>query len=321
MTARILLFPALLLRWTCIFGAPASIIVDRGATPEGLFAVGDVHGDVERLAKLLAAVHLADGATWTGGRSVLVITGDMVDKGAQSVAVLRLLSALRTSAPKAGGEVLVLAGNHEAEFLADPEGKKSAEFSADLREAGVDPAQVAACHGELGEFLCSLPFAARVGEWFFSHAGNTGGRTIAELESSIRDEMAVSGHAANELVGPASILEARLGEGKKWFASSDERHLLESFASALGARHMVQGHQHNEVSFSDGIERATGEMFQRWGLLFLIDVGMSRDIGDSSGAILRIVNGTAAAVCPDGMATLLWAESNPMDYGRAAPCR
>ncbi len=313
--------PALLLCGAGVFGAPASIIADRSAAPEALFAIGDVHGDVERLAKLLTAVHLSDGVTWTGGRSMLVVTGDMVDKGPHAVAVLRRLSALRAAAPKAGGEVIVLAGNHEAEFLADPRGKKSEQFSAELRSAGLDPAEVAGCHGDVGTFLCSLPIAARVGEWFFSHAGNTAGRTMAELDSSIGKEMAAHGYGTGELIGAASILESRLGEGKQWFGSGNERHLLESYASALGVRHMVQGHQHNQVGFSDGVERSTGEMFQRWGLLFLIDVGMSREINDSSGAVLRIVDGTAAAVCPDGTETVLWGESKPMDHANAARCR
>jgi hypothetical protein len=305
----------------CGWGAPPSIIFERDAVPQALYAIGDIHGDVERLARLLTAVHLADGASWTGGRSVLVVTGDMVDKGPHSVAVLRLLSALHAAAPKAGGEVILLAGNHEAEFLAEPTGKKSAEFAKELKHAGLDVAHVAACEGDIGAFLCSLPFAARVGDWFFSHGGNTSGRTISELQSSIKDQMSKARYAAPELIGPTSILEARLVEGKKWFASPDERHLLETYASALGVHHMVRGHQHNDVEFSDGIVRATGEMFQRWGLLFLIDVGMSREIDDSEGSVLRIASGTAAAVCPDGKTTLLWSESQAMDRGRATPCR
>jgi hypothetical protein len=62
-------------------------------------------------------------------------------------------------------------------------------------------------------------------------------------------------------------------------------------------------------------------MFQRWGLLFLIDVGMSEGVGDSLGAALRIENGKAAAICPDGSETVLWDAAAKADAGRAAPCR
>lgn len=99
-----------------------------------------------------------------------------------------------------------------------------------------------------------------------------------------------------------------------------EKQVLASYAAALGVKHMVQGHQHNEVKFADGAERHTGEMFQRWGLLFLIDVGMSREIGDSQGAVLRIGNASAVALCPDGKETLLWDAKGDADLGRAAPC-
>jgi hypothetical protein len=312
---------AILLCPAVVAAGRGPIVLERDAAPEALYAIGDVHGDVDRLAKLLSAVHLANGATWTGGRSVLVVTGDMIDKGPHSVAVLRLLAALRTAAPVAGGQVIVLSGNHEAEFLPDPRASKAEDFIADLKKAGYTPEKVAACEGDIGEFLCSLPYAARVGDWFFSHGGNTAGRSVAQIDRDIRKGLAADGPATKQLTGATSILEARLGEGKVWFASPDERGLLASYAEALGVKHMVQGHQHNEVRFADGVERHTGEMFQRWGLLFLIDVGMSDGVGDSRGAALRIVDGKATAVCWDGKETLLWQEAGAMQFGRAAPCK
>jgi len=146
---------------------------------------------------------------------------------------------------------------------------------------------------------------------------------MAELQSSIAAGLRKDGYATAELTGPNSLLEARLGEGKKWFDSKDERALLESYASALGVKHMVQGHQHNEVRFRDGVERKTGEMFQRWGLLFLIDTGLSREVGDSTGAVLKIEGGIASAICADGSVIVLWekAPAKSTDLGRAAPCR
>ncbi len=317
---RFFLFSALLFPALAADGR-GPIVVERDAAPEVLYAIGDVHGDVERLAKLLTTIHLASGSTWTGGRSVLVVTGDMIDKGPHSVAVLRLLAALRADAPGAGGQVIVLSGNHEAEFLADPRANKAEDFIADLKKAGYKPEKVAACEGDIGEFLCSLPYAARVGDWFFSHAGNTAGRSLTQIDGDIRKGLAADGPATKQLTGASSILEARLGEGKVWFASKDERGLLASYAEALGVKHMVQGHQHNEVRFADGVERHTGEMFQRWGLLFLIDVGMSEGVGDSGGAALRVADGKATAVCWDGKETLLWQEAGARQFGRAAPCK
>jgi Calcineurin-like phosphoesterase len=138
-----------------------------------IWAVGDPHGDYERLATLLKTAGListvpdsAADVVWSGGNAVLVVTGDMIDKGPRSLDVLRLLRALQLASSRAGGRALILMGNHEAEF-ADPHGSKSAEFGAELRDAHLAPIEVAACHGEIGEFLCGLQMAAAVNDWFF----------------------------------------------------------------------------------------------------------------------------------------------------------
>src|SRR5262249_39328384 len=59
----------------------------------------------------------------------------------------------------------------------------------------------------------------------------------------------------------------------------------------------------------------------RWGLLFLIDTGMSSDVNESLGAVLHISGHTATAVCPGGQKTELWSQKAPQDVGRAAACR
>jgi hypothetical protein len=41
--------------------------------------------------------------TWKGGRKVLVITGDLIDKGCDSVGVIMLVRALQSDAATKGG--------------------------------------------------------------------------------------------------------------------------------------------------------------------------------------------------------------------------
>lgn len=172
------------------------------------------------------------------------------------------------------------------------------------------------CH----ELLAGLPFAARVNDWFFCHAGNTAGRTLSRLKLDLETGVARDGFASPQLLAPDSLLEARLAGPKTWFASRDEKQLLVSYAHALGVEHIVEGHQHNDVTFAGGVERHTGEMFQRYGILFLTDVGMSEGVGDSQGAILRIRSASADAICPDGRVTHLWDAEQRPDVGRAL-CR
>jgi hypothetical protein len=311
---------------------PAVVHADTGAD---IFTIGDVHGDYSRLVSVMNAAGLIDrvpskpgDVVWRAGHAVLVVTGDMIDKGPRAVDVLRSLIQLQAAAPRDGGRVIVLAGNHEAEFLADPSAPKGKQFAEQLKASGMHPSEVAACQGDIGEFLCSLPFAARVNDWFFSHAGNSGGRSLSKIEANIEDEFAKDGYAAKQLIGDRSILEARLngtGKGREpWIDQKmpalSEQQLLESYTSALGVHHIVEGHVPSEVRFADGTVRKPGEMFQRFGMLFLIDTGMSQGIDDSLGAVLQITAHDASAICPDGKRTLLWDFTHRQPTGRAAAC-
>ena len=54
-----------------------------------------------------------DRHRWLGGTTTLVQTGDFLDRGAGGREVMDLLMKLEKSAPKSGGRVVVLLGNHE----------------------------------------------------------------------------------------------------------------------------------------------------------------------------------------------------------------
>lgn len=298
-----------------------------------IFAVGDAHGDVERLMRALQGAGVVDKKNeWAAGSAVLVSTGDMIDKGSKGLEVIRFYSKLRVGAAAKGGRVIVLAGNHEAEFLADPTVSKVKDFVKELKKADIAVADVTKCKGEIGEFLCTLAFAARVNDVFFSHAGNSGGRSVAQLESDIEKDFDQNGFAAKQLIGDGSVIEARLnGEGpgrEPWIDAGlpgrSEKQLLQDYTKALGVTRIVEGHVPGDVKFADGTVRARGEMFQRFGLLYLIDTGMSKDIGDSQGAVLRLTGGSdaqATAICPDGKKTRLWDLPSGQDVGRAGACQ
>jgi hypothetical protein len=83
-------------------------------TTERVVAVGDVHGAYERFTGILRAAGLIDQRDrWSGGRAILVQTGDILDRGADSRRVIDLLRRLERDAPRAGGRVYPLLGNHE----------------------------------------------------------------------------------------------------------------------------------------------------------------------------------------------------------------
>ena len=82
--------------------------------PDRLIAIGDVHGAYPQLVALLQRIGLIDAKlNWVGGSTVLVQTGDVIDRGTESRASLDLLMSLERQAPRKGGSVISLVGNHE----------------------------------------------------------------------------------------------------------------------------------------------------------------------------------------------------------------
>lgn len=79
-----------------------------------IIAIGDVHGDVDAFRKSLEVSGvLGNDDTWIGGKTVLVQVGDQLDRGDSERSIYDLLFRLQDSAPKSGGAVHILLGNHE----------------------------------------------------------------------------------------------------------------------------------------------------------------------------------------------------------------
>ncbi|WP_265570147.1 metallophosphoesterase [Sphingomicrobium nitratireducens] len=78
-------------------------------------ALGDLHGDYDAYIDIVAAAGLVDAdGHWSGGSTVFVQLGDVTDRGPSSRKIIEHLRTLDTEAEAAGGDVVVLAGNHEA---------------------------------------------------------------------------------------------------------------------------------------------------------------------------------------------------------------
>jgi hypothetical protein len=89
-------------------------------TTERVVAVGDVHGAFDNFTAILQAAKIVDARNrWSGGRAVLVQTGDILDRGADSRRALDLIRRLERDAQQAGGRVVSLLGNHEFMRLVD----------------------------------------------------------------------------------------------------------------------------------------------------------------------------------------------------------
>lgn len=92
------------------------------SAPEGerIYAVGDIHGRLDLLDRLLAAID-ADDAARPAARRTIIFLGDLIDRGPESAGVVERVRERLA----AGGARLIL-GNHEEVFAAAARGDSKA---------------------------------------------------------------------------------------------------------------------------------------------------------------------------------------------------
>lgn len=140
---------------------------------DSVYMFGDVHGEFERVARLLHKAGLIDDAfAWTGGRRHVVFLGDLFDRGDDVTRVLWFIYGLEREAAAAGGGVHVVLGNHELMVM-----------SGDLRYVSGKESMVAFRHGVeysdlfdpretvLGRWLGGKPGLMKMDDLLLAHGG------------------------------------------------------------------------------------------------------------------------------------------------------
>jgi len=85
------------------------------AQPKRIVAVGDLHGDYAAWLDIAHGAGLVDAAGhWAAGKTTFVQLGDVVDREPDSLKIVRSIQQLEKEAPRAGGKVVLVLGNHEA---------------------------------------------------------------------------------------------------------------------------------------------------------------------------------------------------------------
>jgi hypothetical protein len=85
-----------------------------GAPSPRVVAIGDVHGDLPATREVLRLAGVLDEQDqWIGGTTIVVQTGDQLDRGDDEPAILDLLDRLAIEAAASGGAFHILNGNHE----------------------------------------------------------------------------------------------------------------------------------------------------------------------------------------------------------------
>lgn len=160
-----------------------------------VYAIGDIHGCDEAFGRLLALID-ADHAARPLKRQVIVLLGDLVDRGPDSAGVVERAMRLADS----GREVRLIAGNHEELLLMSCRGDTKAlrvfahnggretALSYGIGEADYDAADFDGLHRLLDahvptehrEFLTRMEEMVMIGDYAFVHAGIRPGVALAD---------------------------------------------------------------------------------------------------------------------------------------------
>jgi len=233
-------------------------------------AIGDLHGDLSATRRALRLAGAIDGADqWVGGKLVVVQTGDVVDRGNEDRAVLALLLHVREQAARAGGELLLLNGNHELMNAALDFRYVTTASMADFEpEGGRAPAFSPG--GPYARRFAEQPIAARVGDSVFVHGGVLTKHVNYGLDR-MNDE--VRAWLRGELPGPPDIMVA--SDGLLWTRlysstpSVQDCEQLQNVLASLGAVRMIVGHTVQAAGVNGACE----------GRVWRIDVGLSAYYG------------------------------------------
>jgi TPR repeat protein len=307
---------------------------------ERIVAVGDVHGDYEQFFEALRSAGLIDAqGSWTGGRTHLVQTGDIVDRGPDSRKVMDLLLHLEPHARRAGGYVHVLLGNHEAmnvygDLRYVSPGEIAAfrdEHSEEVRRrllppstpARPDPQWEAANPLGLAELRAAMGPTGRYGKWLagknavikindtlFVHAGISPKYArlgIGEINLRVRDEL----QNPAKLHGGIVLDE----QGPLWYRglTEDSQQLhgaVDTLLKNFGVKRIVVGHSYAHAAITP-----------RYGAkVLMIDIGLPR-VYDNIGKMgVLLIEGERAYALHRGKKLELPAEDGKplLDYLKQA---
>ncbi|PFH32604.1 Ser/Thr phosphatase family protein [Besnoitia besnoiti] len=253
-----------------------------------IVAIGDLHGDLGNTVLLLYGAGVVDeNGDWIGGDTLLVQTGDIVDRGPDGKRIYDYFARLSSQARERGGKVVQLLGNHDVMNIcgdfryAHPSETKEFGGPSGRRRQFMDD-------GSYGRLLRSYPAAVKVDGVVFSHAGipkEFADMGLLKLTNQLHEELADDCKLHNTrfynevtALSPSSDLFVAGSHGPLWtrvFSMGETSRIceeLDNTLAALGAGKMVIGHT---VQESGNIEAYCD------GRLLLIDTGISRYVANS----------------------------------------
>ena len=310
----------------------AASVISGAAAPgceidgvERIVAIGDVHGAYDRYVSILRVAQIIDERTrWAGGKTHFVQLGDVVDRGPDSRKALDLLRRLESEAPRVGGQVHVLLGNHEVarmlgdlrlttpgeyEAFATPEseairrrfieGVPSASREQALKETPLGLVEMRVAFGrdgQYGKWLRALPAVVKIDGVVFVHGGISpavASNSCAIINATVHDDLTVN--LDKTRAAPLSTLTAR-EDGPFWYRGLAQE--PETFGSQIAE---ILSKQQAQMIVIGHTVASDGRINVRFGgSVIQIDTGMQPAyVPNGRASALEISHGVVTALYED----------------------
>lgn len=247
----------------------------RSTMRDGTYVVGDVHGETEKLHRLLTESGLVDTHDrWAGGESTLIFVGDLFDRGPSGIGVLDLAMRLEFEAAADGGMVETVLGNHEVQLLAAhllPEARSTGPgrtFMLDWERNGGRRGDIEALQPVHVEWLLRRPAMIHAAGRLVIHADATlyerYGRSVEEVNDGMR--AVLSGHD----VDAWDRMLADFSQRRAFTSEETARRFLDLY----GGIQIVHGH--SPIAGVRGLSprEVNGPLLYAGGLAVNVDGGM-----------------------------------------------
>ncbi|KAK9762090.1 hypothetical protein K7432_012501 [Basidiobolus ranarum] len=266
--------------------AKSSAILEPSIVHKRVVAIGDLHGDFESALKVLQLAKLVDAeGSWIGGDDILVQTGDIVDRGPDTLRLYQYFFKLSSDAANRGGQVINLLGNHEImNFAGDYRYVHPADDLGSSKEPRLSAFNT---EGILGSHLLRWNITTIVSDTVFSHADlhpRWAKHGIAKINSIAHKKLYGDEKSNQERNWRWRYFGGLFGDdGPVWYRGfalgEDEAEVCRGIKESLEllkVKRMVVGHT----------TQRNGKVLTRCnGLYYVIDVGISRAYGNSIAAL------------------------------------
>jgi len=172
--------------------------------PKRWAAVSDIHGQTDLFLSLLRTHKITDAHNqWTFDKGVLVITGDVFDRGPLQTEALWMIYRLAQQAQAAGGSVQLVLGNHESMVLRGDFRYLHPKYHLVARLLQRSMTHLYGKDTELGQWLRVRATVLKMGDVLFLHGGISPDwlqytPDLAALNAKVRGRLGESRTALND---------------------------------------------------------------------------------------------------------------------------